>query len=131
MLSVGVAIDNEPLSRLLVKVSNGPNPTNWTEGMVTLDSGASVSIISQNFTGLSDIMVDKILHNLQLFNASGQQMTVNGVIFCLLSLTNGQYTKLGAVVVNPDLVAEQFLLCTSDMVKLQLLPISLAISTEV
>ena len=30
--------------------------------------------------------------------------------------------KLGAVVVSPDLSTEEFLICTSDMVKLQLLP---------
>ena len=45
--------------------------------MVTLDSGASVSVISRNFSGLSDIVVDKISHSLQLFNASGQEMIVN------------------------------------------------------
>ena len=90
--------------------------------MVTLDSGASVSVILQNFAGLSDIVVDKLSHSLQLFNASGQQMVVDSVIYPLITLTNGQKSKLGAVVVSPGLMAEQFLLCTSDIIKLQLLP---------
>ena len=41
VLSVGVVIDEEPLQKLLVKVSNDLDPTNWAEGMVTLDRGAS------------------------------------------------------------------------------------------
>ena len=67
-------------------------------------------------------MVEKLPHSLQLLNASGQEMVVDSVIYPLITLTNGQQIKLGAVVVSPDLMAEQFLLCTSDMVKLQLLP---------
>ena len=58
MLSANVAIDDNPLSRLLVKVSMESNPTNWGEGFVTLDSGTSVSVISRNFAGLSDIKVE-------------------------------------------------------------------------
>ena len=90
--------------------------------MVTLDSGASVSVISCNFAALSNIKVEKLSHSLQLLNASAEEIVVDGVIYPQITLTNGQQQKLGAVVVSPDLSMEQFLICTSDMVKLQLLP---------
>ena len=90
--------------------------------MVTLDSGASVSVISHNFAALSNIKVEKLSHTLQLLNASGEVMVVDGVIYPQIILKNGQQQKLGAVVVSPDLSTEQFIICTSDMVKLQLLP---------
>ena len=122
MLSVGVVIDREPLQRLLVKVAGDSDPTHWAEGMVTLDSGASVSVISRNFAALSNIKVEKLSHSLQLLNASAEEMVVDGVIYPQITLTNGQQQKLGAVVFSPDLSTEQFLICTSDMVKLQLLP---------
>ena len=117
-----MVIDREPLQRLLVKVASDSNPTHWAEGMVTLDSGASVSVISRNFAALSNIKVEKLSHALQLLNASAEEMVVDGVIYPQITLTNGQQQKLGAVVVSLDLSTELFLICTSDMVKLQLLP---------
>ena len=65
------------------------DPTHWAEGMVTLDSGASVSVISWNFAGLSNIKTDKLSHSLQLLNASGEEMSVDDVIYPLITLTNG------------------------------------------
>ena len=82
-------------------------------------SGASVSVISRNFAALSNIRTDKLSHSLQLINASGEEMTVDGVIYPQITLTNSQQQKLGAVVVSPDLSTEEFLICTLDMVKLQ------------
>ena len=89
---------------------------------MTLDSGASISVISRNFASLSNITVDKLSHSLQLVNASGEQMKVDGVINPLITLTNGHQHKLGTVVVSPDLSTEQFLVCTGDMVRLGILP---------
>ena len=89
---------------------------------MTLDSGASISVISHNFAALSNITVEKLSHSLQLVNASGEQMLVDGVIYPLITLTNGHQQKLGAVVVSPDLSTEQFLVCTEDMIKLGILP---------
>ena len=117
-----MALDKEPLLRLLVRVSNTSDPPEWSEGMLTLDSGASINVISCNFAKLANIDVDKVDDSLQLFNASGKQMTVDGVIHPLITLTNGQQTRLGVVIVSPDLIEEQFLLSTNDMVHLKLLP---------
>ena len=64
---------------------------------MTLDSGASISVISYNFAALSNITVEKLSHSLQLIDASGEQMLVDGVIYPLITLTNGHQQKLGAV----------------------------------
>ena len=117
-----MVLDKEPLQRLLVKVASDSDSTHWAEGMVTLDSVDSISVISRNFAALSNITVEKLSHSLQLLNASSEEMVVDGVIYPQISLTNGQQQQLGAVVVSPDLSTEQFLVCTSDMIKLQILP---------
>ena len=89
---------------------------------MTLDSGASISVISRNFASLSNIIVEKLQHSLQLVNASGEAMKVDGVINPLITLTNGHQHRLGPVIVSPDLSTEQFLVCTGDMIKLGILP---------
>ena len=89
---------------------------------MTLDSGASISIISRNFASLSNIHVEKLQHSLQLVNASGEAIQVDGVVSPLITLTNGCQTRLGPVIVSPDLSTEHFLVCTRDMIKLGILP---------
>ena len=89
---------------------------------MTLDSGASISVISRNFASLSNIPVEKLQHSLQLVNASGEAMQVDGVINPLITLTNGYQHRLGPIIVSPDLSTEQFLVCTRDMIKLGILP---------
>ncbi len=89
---------------------------------MTLDSGASISVISRNFASLSNIHVEKLQHSLQLVNASGEAMQVDGVVSPLITLTNGCQHRLGPVIVSPDLSTEHFLVCTRDMIKLGILP---------
>ena len=89
---------------------------------MTLDSGASISVISRNFASLSNINVEKLQHSLQLVNASGEAMQVDGVVSPLITLTNGHQYRLGPVIVSPDLSTEHFLVCTRDMIKLGILP---------
>ena len=74
-----MVLDAEPLQRLLVKINHNSDSTHWAEGMMTLDSGASISVISRKFASLSNIRVEKIQHSLQLVNASGEAMQVDGV----------------------------------------------------
>ena len=69
---------------------------------MTLDSGASISVISRKFASLSNIRVEKIQHSLQLVNASGEAMQVDGVVSPLITLTNGHQYRLGPVIVSPD-----------------------------
>ena len=115
-------VDDKPLTQLLIIVSDEPNPTHWAEAYLTLDSGDSISVISRNFANLSKIKIQDVTNNLQLFNTSGQKMTVDGVISAVVHLTNGQVTWMGNVVVSLDLLTKEFLLCMADMVKLQILP---------
>ena len=89
---------------------------------MTLDSGASISVISRKFASLSNICVEKIQHSLQLVNASGEAMQVDGVVHPLITLTNGHQYRLGPVIVSPDLSTEHFLVSTRDMIKLGILP---------
>ena len=117
-----MVLDSEPLQRLLVKVNQNSDSTHWAKGMMTLDSGASISVISRNFASLSNINVEKLRHSLQLVNASGEPMKVDGVINPLITLTNGHQHRLGPIIVSPDLSTEQFLVSTGDMIKLGILP---------
>ena len=122
MLSVDVVLDAEPLQKLLVKINQNSDSPQWAEGLMTLDSGASISVISRKFASLSNICVEKIQHSLQLVNASGAAMQVDGVVNPLITLTNGHQIRLGPVIVSPDLSTEHFLVCTRDMIKLGILP---------
>ena len=117
-----MVLDAEPLQKLLVKINQNSDSPQWAEGLMTLDSGASISVISRKFASLSNICVEKIQHSLQLVNASGAAMKVDGVVCPLITLTNGRQIRLGPVIVSPDLSTEHFLVCTRDMIKLGILP---------
>ena len=120
VLSTTAIIDDEHLSRWLVKVSQNSNPTTWAEGFLCLDSGASISVISRKFASLSCVKVYNVNNDLQLLSASGQRMVFDGLMTPMIDLTNCQITQYRKCCFT-RLQTEEFFMCTADMVKLPLL----------
>ena len=117
-----MVLDAEPLQRLLVKINQNSDSPQWAEGILTLDSGASISVISSKLASLSNICVEKIQHSLQLVIASGTAIQVDGVVHPLVTLTNGHQCRLGPILVRHDLSTERFLVSTRDMINMGILP---------